>query len=159
MIACRATTVQDFNNELTTNGLLDGGVFYFGHAGRLQSSGTVYSALYVGQDPIPTENLTSRNVAALSGAQLGQNASVTLNGCDAGVRTPDGGPSIAQLISNQLRRGVYAYDVGMYFSSKNAANDPHRNGVGRNGPIDLPVYMVPEGTPFNKPAPIPFTSQ
>jgi hypothetical protein len=69
VIACRATTVQDFNNELTTNGLIDGGVIYFGHAGRVPASGTLFSALFIGQDPVVNENLYagSRVPCRLSG--------------------------------------------------------------------------------------------
>ena len=54
---------------------------------------------------------------------------------------------------NQLNRGVYAYDVGMYFSSKTPASDPYFNGEGRLAPGDLPVYMVPAGAPGSKPGP------
>jgi hypothetical protein len=158
IIACRATTVQDFNNKLTTNGQIDGGVIYFGHAGKYPdpASGTLFSALFVGQDPITNENMYAYNVATLSNAELGPNAAIWLNGCDAGKDAP-GGSSIAQLISNQLHRGVYAYDVGTYFSSSNAANDTSINGIGLKAPLDLPVYMVPEGTPGKKPDYIPFT--
>lgn len=67
--------------------------------------------------------------------------------------------SIAVMVLDQLRRGVYAYDVGMYFSSYTAANDPYFDGKGRLAPPDLPVYMVPTGVPGQKPPPIPFTSQ
>jgi hypothetical protein len=150
------TTVLQFNSALTTNGLIDGGVMYFGHSGRIPVAGTVYSALLVGQDPITAENMYAGNVTTLSNAQIGPNAAIWLNGCDAAVDAPGGSP-IAQLISNQLHRGVYAYDVGTYFSSSNAANDKSTNGIGLQAPLDLPVYMVPEGTPGHKPDYIPFT--
>jgi hypothetical protein len=157
IIACRATTVQDFNSALTTNGLIDGGVFYFGRAGHItDATGTPYRALFVGQDPVTNENLYSGNVNLLSNAQLGSNAAITLNACDTAITGPGQGPPIAQVISNQLARGVYGYAVGMYFSSYNAASDPSRTGAGKNAPSDLPVYMVPEGPPGNKPSPIPF---
>jgi hypothetical protein len=157
IIACRATTVQDFNNELTTNGLIDGGVVYFGHGGRYQdpTSGIYYSALFVGQDPIVNENMYAPNVNVLSNSQLGTNAAITLNACDAAVDAP-GGSAIAQLISNQLARGVYAYAVGMYFSSQTAATDPTFDGYGLIAPSDLPVYMVPAGVPGQKPNYVPF---
>jgi hypothetical protein len=157
VIACRATTVQDFNQALTSNGLIDGGVIYFGHSGRYKdpSSGIQYSALFVGQDPIQNENLYADNVNMLSGAQLGNNAAVWLNGCD-GASDAQGGSSIAQLLSNQLQRGVYAYDVGVYFSKYTAANDPYIRGDGRKAPGDLPVYPVPEGAQ-PKPGYQPFT--
>ena len=156
VIACRATTVQDFNHALTSNGLIDGGVIYFGHSGRIPVNGVLYSALFVGQDPPTNENMYAGNVMALSNAQLGNNAAIWLNGCDGGTDAP-GGSSIAQLISNQLNRGVYAYDVGVYFSSYTIANDPYVRGDGRMAPGDLPVYAVPEGTPHRKPDYIPFT--
>ena len=156
IIACRATTVQDFNSALTTNGLIDGGVIYFGHAGRIEVGTSIYRALFVGQDPDTNDNLYSGNVNVLSNAQLGSNAAITLNACDTGITEPGQGPPIAQVISNQLGRGVYGYAVGMYFSSYNPASDPSRTGAGKNAPSDLPVYMVPEGPPGNKPSPIPF---
>ena len=87
----------------------------------------------------------------LSNAQLGSNAAITLNACDTGITEPGQGPPIAQVISNQLGRGVYGYAVGMYFSSYNPASDPSRTGAGKNALSDLPVYMVPEGPPGNKP--------
>jgi len=158
IIACRATTVQDFNSALTANGLIDGGVMYFGHSGKYHdpASGVLFSALFVGQDPIANENMWAGNVATLSNAQLGPNAAIWLNGCEGGADAP-GGSSIAQLISNQLHRGVYAYEGGTYFSASNAANDKSINGIGLNAPPDLPVYMVPEGTPGKKPPYVPFT--
>jgi hypothetical protein len=158
IIACRATMVQDFSNELTTNGVIDGGVIYFGHAGRSTVSGITYSALFVGQDPVTNENLYSGNISTLSGSQLGPNAAVTLNACDTALPAPGGAP-IAQALSVQLGRGVYGYAVGLYFSSQNAASDPSRSGAGKQAPGDLPVYMVPEGPPGNKPQPLACTSQ
>ncbi len=156
VMACRASTVQDLNNALTTNGPIDGGVIYYGHAGRITVSGIQYSALFVGQDPLVNENVYAGNVNVLSGAQLGPDASVWLNGCDTAVDA-QGGSSIAQLISNQLNRGVYAYDVGVYFSSYTIANDPYTSGNGRKAPADLPVYAVPVGAPHQKPNYKPFT--
>jgi hypothetical protein len=157
VVACRATTVQDFNSALTTNGLIDGGVIYFGHAGHItDSTNTPYRALFVGQEAVVSENLYSGNVNVLSNAKLGPNAAITLNACDTAITDPGQGPPIAQVISNQLGRGVYGYKVGMYFSSYNAANDPSRTGAGKNAPSDLPVYMVPEGPPGGKPSPSPF---
>ena len=152
------TNVQDFNSALTANGLIDGGVMYFGHSGKYHdpASGVLFSALFVGQDPIANENMWAGNVATLSNAQLGPNAAIWLNGCEGGADAP-GGSSIAQLISNQLHRGVYAYEGGTYFSASNAANDKSINGIGLNAPPDLPVYMVPEGTPGKKPPYVPFT--
>ncbi len=159
IIACRATTVQDFNSALTSNGLIDGGVIYFGHAGRITDSTGTYRALFVGQDPVTNENLYSSNVDLLSNALLGPNAAITLNACDTAITEAGQGPPIAQVISNQLGRGVYGYAVGMYFSSYNAASDQSRTGAGKKAPPDLPVYMVPEGPPGNKPNPLACTAQ
>jgi hypothetical protein len=159
VIACRATTVQDFNTALTTNGLIDGGVVYFGHAGSIGVSGSQYRALFVGQDAVTNENLYSGNVSVLSSSQLGPNAAITLNACDTAITDAGQGPPIAQVISTQLGTRVYGYTVGMYFSSSNAASDPSRTGAGKTAPSDLPIYMVPEGPPGNKPNPFVCTSQ
>jgi hypothetical protein len=151
--------VQDFNSALTTNGLIDGGVIYFGHAGHITNSTGTYRALFVGQDPLPNENLYSGNVNLLSNAKLGTSAAITLNACDTAITDAGQGPPIAQVISSQLGRDVYGYAVGMYFSSYNAVGDPLRTGAGKTAPSDLPVYMVPEGPPGNKPNPLACTSQ
>ncbi len=148
MIACRATTVQDFNNALTGHGLIDGGVAYFGHAGRFSISGTLYSALFVGQGAVSNENLYSGNVSLLSNAQLGSNATITLNGCDTGTDV-SGGDSIGQLIWNQLKRVVFGYKTGLYFSPLDAAHETMF--VRQVGPSDLPTYMVPLGNQVTNP--------
>jgi hypothetical protein len=67
--------------------------------------------------------------------------------------------TIAQLLSKQLTRGAYAYDVGMYFSNLDANHDPYVNGNGRNGPNTLPDYLIPAGAPGNKPNPLACTPQ
>jgi hypothetical protein len=76
--------------------------------------------------------------------------------------------SIAQRISNWVQRGVYAYDVGTYFSQQDADHDTHFNGldpiivngqvqyVSRKLPRSLPMYMIPEGVPGHKPPYKPF---
>lgn len=74
-----------------------------------------------------------------------------------GDRFDPGYVSIAQLISNQLHRGVYAYDVGTYSSPYGVATDPYADGFGRQGPSTLPDYLVPAGTPRHKPNPIELT--
>jgi hypothetical protein len=80
-----------------------------------------------------------------------------INGCQAGLTIFDTGyngyVSIAQLISVNLNRGVYAYDVGMYFSQLDAQHDKHANGTGQP-PNALPMYMVPLGAPGRKPSPL-----
>ena len=66
--------------------------------------------------------------------------------------------SVAQMIANQLKRGVYGYEVGTYFSHVDAAHDPYIDGRDPLNPQksryvtpNLPMYLVPEGTPGNKP--------
>jgi hypothetical protein len=176
VIACRVSTVEDFNAALTQNGFINGDVHYFGHSGLLGfmaggSIAAVASMLFVGQGSGSDANIFYNNVNQLCNAQSGCNVNsflsttttaIRLNGCQAGQRVYDyyaqGPTSIAQLISNQLQRGVYAYEVGTYFSSKPAATDPYFDGKGRYAPSELPVYMVPAGVPGHKPGPIPFTS-
>jgi hypothetical protein len=66
--------------------------------------------------------------------------------------------SIAELLANNLNRVVYAYEVGMYFSTRDAQHDKWVNGMDQQGhprkaPDALPMYMVPEGAPGHKPSP------
>jgi hypothetical protein len=92
---------------------------------------------------------------------MGANAAMTVNGCNAGEIIFDtlyhGQTAIAQLISNNIKRGVYAYEVGMYFSQQDAQHDRYRTGNGRIEPEVLPTYMVPEGVPGHKPNANSFT--
>jgi hypothetical protein len=100
---------------------------------------------------------------------LGVNAAILINGCNAGLTIhddlADADLSIAQLISNETQRGVYAFEVGVYFSQSDAAHDRHFDGtdvvngkkVSRTVPNALPMYPVPAGVPGHKPPPIPFT--
>ena len=97
------------------------------------------------------ENLYASNVSLLSGTQLGSKAAIWLNGCNAGSDAPGGSP-IAQLVSNQLQRGVYAYDAGMYFSATTAANDSIFAGEGKNAPTDLPsIWFQTENNITSRP--------
>ncbi len=81
-----------------------------------------------------------------------------INGCQAGLAILDtsynGYVSIAQLVSVNLNRGVYAYDVGMYFSHLDIQHDKYTTGVGRRISNVLPIYMIPEGVPGHKPNPL-----
>src|SRR5207245_4389649 len=53
---------------------------------------------------------------------------------------------MAQLISNQLKRRVYAYEVGTYFSQQDANHDQHYSGASvKVLPDSLPMYAVPQG--------------
>lgn len=134
-------------NALSTNGLITKNIIYFGHGGATEVSGSFYSALFVGQDPVSDENLTSLNVGELpnSNSILGPSVTVTLNACEAAWNGPY---SIAQAIANRLRRTVFAYTTGMFFSTDPNATKPKDKSF-QNKP---PIYMRPWGggkpTPF-----------
>lgn len=138
VITNRASTVQDFNSALTTNGQIEGSVTYFGHAGwgRVSGQPGLWNMLFVGETTGENTNLTPFNVDVLSNGQLGPNTAITLNGCNAGY----GGPySIAKSIANRLRRTVFAYEVGMFFSDDPNARWPSKTPP----PGHTPIYMVP----------------
>lgn len=60
-------------------------------------------------------------------------------------------------MANQLRRDVYAYEVGMFFSQN--PNETHFSGEGLpDPPNSLPMYMIPGGG-VPKPRPTPFRPQ
>jgi hypothetical protein len=80
---------------------------------------------------------------------------ITLNACNAGLSLSSEQLPIAQLIADQLRRNVFAYQVGMYFSQN--PNDTHRGGIGQ-APSSLPMYMLPQGG-VPKPKPTQFRPQ
>jgi hypothetical protein len=96
---------------------------------------------------------------------IGIHAAVEINGCDAGMTILDHYAnrltSIAHEMSGHLQRGVYAYDVGLYFSHLDADHDPFFDGRdpvtgnSRTVTATLPVYMVPEGAPGIKPKALP----
>lgn len=147
VIACRASTVENVESDLTTNGLIDGGVIYFGHAGYLRYPGKTgyYSSLFVGEQPLTDNNIYADDLNQLSNTELGSNVTIVINACHAGSETPDGNPPIAALLGSQLKRTVQAYNVGMHFSNLQGNNDPTKNG-GKN-PSGLPMYMNPDGVP------------
>lgn len=176
VIGCRVSSIQDVYYALTKNGTIDGGVYYFGHSGPRQTIDPITKAvitqtseLFVGQAAGPDTNISAQNVIYLrpiqtanaGGHMMGPNAAMRINGCTAGLTIYDttfaGYTSIAQLISNNIARGVYAYAVGMYFSQSDAQGDQNTNGVKLYPPNALPMYMVPEGAPRRKPGPVPFT--
>jgi len=144
IIDARVSSFSDFAAALTANGLIDGGVTYFGHGG-IDRHGNM--ALFPGQDAGDANNVSILNVGGLSNGNLGPNATITLNACHAGL---GGRRSIAQSIANQLRRTVLAYPVDMYFSSDPT---PRRFQKGMVSPSAMPVYMVPNGDGIQ---PIPF---
>ena len=183
VVACRVSTIQDVYNALTLNGYIDGGVIYFGHSGlrgNYQNGNLVDASteIFVGGDKGADTNIASYNVDYLSGVQtsnaggnpIGPTAALTINGCDS-TNTIRGDYwaiqngwtytefSIAELVSNKINRGVYGYDVGMYFGLSDAQHDPWISGVDEQGkprkvPEVLPMYMVPEGAPGHKPKPL-----
>jgi hypothetical protein len=161
------STVSDFATALVTNGPITGGVVptttlgmngplaggvtFFGHGGWMENPNTheiLSSALFFSPNIGSDYNLWSANVGQLSNANLGTNAAIVLNACNAG-KNKNGRASIAQLVANQLKRTVWAYPVGMYYS----ANPTPRiiQPVGRKAdgkPIwetvnSAPLYMVP----------------
>jgi hypothetical protein len=142
VIPKRVSSVQDFNAGLTANGLIDGGVMYFGHAAQQpQLDGSLLSILAPGQSGGTDTNVSALNVATLSSANLGSNATITLNACNAGLRPIRGaGHSIAQLLANQLNKPVYAWKVGMFFSEDPSARFPKKPD-----PQNKPIYMIPLG--------------
>lgn len=172
VIACRVSTIDDFKQALigglpgeSLTGQITGGVYYFGHSGEYHTTfGPLVfdeSGVFVGQIQAPNTNILSTNVSDLSlvqssynnGNALGSNAAMWLKGCQSAVKF--GGPtSIAQLISNNITRGVYGYDVGTYFSHDTIANDRYVNGKGRTTSEVLPIYMIPAGAPHHKPLPL-----
>jgi RHS repeat-associated protein len=156
-------TIQDVASALNNNGYISGGVSYFGHIAAVNDpSGGMTWGLAVGSGAGADTNVGAYNVGALSGANLGPNASIFLNGCNGATdsATLQNGQylsdtPIAQTISNQLNRGVYAYDTGMFFS-----NNPQATSSMNAGMISSaqPVFMIPEGG-FNYSYPLAFTPQ
>jgi hypothetical protein len=133
------------------------------------------SELFVGQAAGDDTNVAAYNITVVCDQSLtppcninnylSSNTAIRINGCDAAFATKQNDyyahypTTIAQLLSKQLSRGVYAYAVGMYFSSLPANQDPYVSGRGRQGPNTLPDYLIPEGTPGQKPNPLACTPQ
>ncbi len=137
VITKRVSTIWNLSLALITNGPIDGTVTYFGHAG-LDFRGNL--ALFPGELRGDAYNVSVLNVNELSNSQLGPDVTITLNACHAGV---GGKNSIAQLIANQLKRTVFAYPVGMYFSS--SPTPRHFDAETMHAPTGVPTYMVPNG--------------
>jgi hypothetical protein len=131
VIACRISSVTDFNFELTTNGLITGDVIYFGHSGEgvgTLSDGTKIkvTGLFIGERANPDSNLIKtesgqgsyRNLCG-SGCTidsfLSKSSAIRLNGVRPGrilrIIYKQYPISIAQLISNQLNRRLYSWRV------------------------------------------------
>jgi hypothetical protein len=179
VVACRVSSVENVASAMTANGFIGGGVIYFGHSGpynAFDENNNVLGRITLlapGQAIGGDSNITFQNVTQLSAVQTGYNgsniigtsASILINGCRAGVVVRDYyanyPTSIAQLISNQTQRGVYAYTVGMYFSLNSAQTATSRNYLGEPDPLpaSFPLYLIPVGPPGNKPLTQPFVSQ
>jgi IPT/TIG domain/Bacterial Ig-like domain (group 2)/Galactose oxidase, central domain len=177
VVACRVSSVENVVTALTTNGSIGGGITYFGHGGPYN----VYdptgkwvgelSLLGVGNGTETDTNIEFRNVAQLAAVQTANNqsniiasgASWTTNGCKAAKIVMDyyghKPLAVAQEIADQIRRNVYAYSVGMYFSTHDIATATSSNYLGEPDPLpaSLPLYLVPPGPPGHKPGPKLFT--
>jgi hypothetical protein len=99
VITERVSSVENFEAGLTTNGIIPGEVFYFGHAA--QDNTLTLSLLAPGQGTGTDTNISALNYRQLTNTNLGATATLTLSACNAGVRPLKGGRnSIAQLIAN-----------------------------------------------------------
>ena len=176
ILACRVSNIEQFNLDLTQHGQIDGAVIYFGHSGLIGFRSSphgpvtaVASEVFVGQGTGDDTNIAAYDVNYLSDIKTaygGQNsiapsAALTLSGCNEGEIVDDyyaqTTAAIAQLISNVINRGVYAYEVGVYFSNTDVYHDQSVMGATAPDPTDgLPVYVVPEGVPGRKPQLKPF---
>jgi len=174
VIACRTSSVADFNNALTLNGSINGDVIYVGHSGLFEyetQPKTYASMIFVGQATGPSTDIYALNVDQLCNPPgcninnyLGGTSAIRIDGCGAGHTVQDVyaqiTTSIGQLLAYQLQRNVYAYDGGLYFSSNTAASDRYYDGTdpytgkSRFGPSILPDYLVPAGDPGSKPGPL-----
>ena len=146
VITQRVSSVTDFNNGLTTNGIIAGGVYFFGHGGR-DSHG--YSAIFPGElAGSNSYNITLLNVRQLSNKNLASGVTITLNACHAGL---GGRTSIAQSMANQLKRTVYAAPVDMFFSSNSNPHFFNPKSPADADPTGVPTYMVPNSNAPLKP--------
>jgi hypothetical protein len=138
--AVRVSSVQDVAAALKNNGPITGSVTYYGHGALLPYQGYSLSVLAAGQGQGTDTNVSVLNYQQLSNAQLSNQTSIVLKICHAGLRPPSGGSSIAQLLANQLNRGVYAWKVGFFFSHSPTATSP--NGMPSQS---QPMYFFPLG--------------
>lgn len=180
VIACRISSANDMGfalvGELPGEGLvgqITGQAFYFGHSGpfsHLNNQGVkdgIESILAAGQNAAtptnPYPNVDAQDVyemlkgvrTAYKGKNILSDAtSLWIFGCAPAEVVFDyfanNYISIAQLVSNVVQHGVYAWDVGVYFSHKNVNDENVKNRTGVVDP-NLPIYMVPIGGPPKKP--------
>ena len=141
VITERVSSVNEFNQGLTTNGMISGGVYFFGHGGRdAHGLSAIFPGEQAGNDAY---NITALNVKQLSNKYLANGVSITLNACHAGL---GGKNSIAQLMANQLKRTVWAAPVDMFFSSNPNPHFYNPKSSADANPIGVPTYMVPDNT-------------
>ena len=133
----RISSVQDFNTQLTTNGMITGGVIYIGHGGSVTSA-PFDGALFPGQGTGPDTNITRDNVMLLKNSNLSNDATVVLWTCHGAY----GGYywSIASQIAAQLQRYVFAWPVNMFLTKNPSATRP--TGM---PPASNPLYLLPMG--------------
>ena len=62
----RVSSIQDFNQGLTQNGYIDGGVIFFGHGGVVSIAGQPHWAIMPGEQAGPDTNISEVNVQTLS---------------------------------------------------------------------------------------------
>jgi hypothetical protein len=129
----RASSFDDFNRELTSNGTLVG-VEYVGHSSKI--------FLYVGDWHGEGSNVHHSNVTPLSNANLSPDAYIKLNGCNVAAGRDN---SIAQWISNWLGRTVIAFDGPSRFYWLGGGSQPPPTGpmwlAGEKGTNT--VYLTP----------------
>jgi hypothetical protein len=143
VIPFRVSSVQDFNAGLTTSGVIDGGVTYFGHAAEQEQSAS-RSIMLLALSPFSGvfTNVSALDVYMLSNANLAPDVKITLRGCHAGLKSSTGDPSIAQLIANQLGRKVLAWKIGLWFTADPARRAPTDKEI---APSVKPIYLIPFG--------------
>jgi hypothetical protein len=174
VVACRVSSVTDFHGQLIGNGLITGGVIFFGHSGpfSIKIGGQivgVVSILEVGQTAAAGSNVEGDNVQQLCdpnagciiNSYLGASATITLIGCKGAADVnsdyfANKTTSIAKMIAKQLARPVYAWNVGLYASQQDIDHDQlfAPTKTTKNPPASLPMYFVPVGRPGHKPKPL-----
>ena len=141
---------------------------YYGHSGPhdyYDATGHIYQSLSIlalGQGQGFYTNLEYDNANLATNSMLGVNAAMILKGCNtiakvAGVFSGQdlygtSQSAIANVIARQIERRVFGYPVGTYFSQVSAQDATTFGWVKGKDPLpQLPMYLIPEGTPANKP--------
>ncbi len=127
-VAAVATT-GEFNAAITSGAMIDGGVDYFGHGGA--------GSLYPGENAGAETNIDADNVGELSGRNLADSATVTLNACYSGA---GGSESIAQLMADRLGVSVKGSERPLGFTGEKGV---YLHGKERRPPDSGPLYLTP----------------